>query len=436
MSDNNPDTGSVPSQEPLPAGWLSVSTGRLPLPVDVLDSRMRRQGRTSGGKRLALPAGQYLVIAHFPSGDTAARPVLVNSGQETALDLTEEQAEVVKGATQRPSPAPPSGRAYSFPGAPAGEVVGPRESAAATPRAEGAPWEVRFLSAGIVGPPAAVQPPGFAVEGLRGSTLVLRFTASAPAVCLAQFRVAEVPPPAGAPDAGGILLALPVATPGASCRVFLSSDADGPTVRVHLEDELAEAAASFLHTHRAQEAHDLVQADLTRTLEKQELAQELAPSIFDRFEQDPVGAILAAHVLLLLNGRPRRRSRDPSAWLDDLVRSFPWLPDASVLQAEILARDGRREDAVGSMLEAVERGLPILTDSLTALVDRLGAYVESRWISRLTSERRKRARKAFTSLRDIGAAVDFSSVFLTLLGDTCVSELSSASQWQPVLPVE
>jgi hypothetical protein len=98
-----------------------------------------------------------------------------------------------------------------------------------------------------------------------------------------------------------------------------------------------------------------------------------AESLLWNKRQDPASAAVAGYFLLLA-GNPE--SLSPAHWMQNLTDWAPWLPDGPVILACYLLGDVKERDektARSLFLEAVARGIPLLTRGLRMLFDGLNA---------------------------------------------------------------
>lgn len=86
-------------------------------------------------------------------------------------------------------------------------------------------------------------------------------------------------------------------------------------------------------------------------------------------ERRPMGATLGAYVLLQAAG-----PQAVAEFTETLPERFPWLPDARVLRAEVLARQGRHADAVSELMTLRALGPPIFSSGLSYALNRMRQY--------------------------------------------------------------
>jgi hypothetical protein len=85
--------------------------------------------------------------------------------------------------------------------------------------------------------------------------------------------------------------------------------------------------------------------------------------------ESPVGAAIGAYALLRAGDIERLHE-----WTTNLCNGFPWLPDGVVILAEHLARIGKHQDALTTLMSLPERGLPFTSSGLTYALNRLRQY--------------------------------------------------------------
>lgn len=396
-------TATSSATEPVGAGpeggRLSILTGRIPLPVLVFDSNMQLRARTiGGGEPILLPEGLYYLIVTQLAGGTITRAISIRTGDNLTL-------EFLSGETEAPQPdSAPRGwqQPIPFQSAPVDES---QTDATAIPAA----WQVRFLSLGVLTTPPSIQPPHVTVLERRGDTTEIQIAPAAPEVTFAQFQH---------PYASPLIIALPITAGSAPCRLLASLAQSELRVALRLENELAEAAAAFLRSARIEDAVDLMRSRSAREL------------LFER-RDDPLGAILGANVLLRMNPRP---DADLTRWLEQVAAGFDWIPDTYALLGDIHSRYLQPELAFECYMRALERGLPIFTDSFSRLVSGMRRLTRPDARRQMGEERPTRAVAMFEELRAIGVDVDFSSVYLTLTSDANATRSAAATGWLPFPP--
>ncbi|MER9687917.1 MULTISPECIES: DNA/RNA non-specific endonuclease [unclassified Mesorhizobium] len=206
-------------------------------------------------------------------------------------------------------------------------------------------------------------------------------------------------------------IALPVSTEH-GCLVEISrlaaplnptSDVDVISIDVHLDS----AAANSLLRYRAMGELRQVETSLGdgQTLTAHHLLSE-------KFE-DPVAAVVGGYTLLRFN----KLDRLPDSWTKNLSNRFEWLPDGAVVRGEHLARLGRHDEALDAFLLLSGRGLPMFTEGLGYVMDRLDLYLRT-LESSLSRDALQRARGLTALLRKF---CEYSSNNRQLLSYTGVS---------------
>jgi len=91
--------------------------------------------------------------------------------------------------------------------------------------------------------------------------------------------------------------------------------------------------------------------------------------LYDK-KRDPIAASVGAYTLLRFGKLEYLHD-----WTDNLKNWFLWLPDGVAIRGEHLARLGRHNEALDTFLELSSRGLPIFSDGITYVQDRLQYYI-------------------------------------------------------------
>jgi phosphatidylserine/phosphatidylglycerophosphate/cardiolipin synthase-like enzyme len=129
------------------------------------------------------------------------------------------------------------------------------------------------------------------------------------------------------------------------------------------------------------------------TLEARSISREIlaqAEALMWEKNESPLSAVVAAYVLLRMNDSdPQQRDR-MDQWTARLQQQAQWLPDATAIRIEFLARTGRDEDAIALLLSIGRFGCPWFRSGLSYLVERLRMYVGM-------NASRVRTRKALSS---------------------------------------
>ncbi len=99
-------------------------------------------------------------------------------------------------------------------------------------------------------------------------------------------------------------------------------------------------------------------------------AWQTADQMLPLKDQDPVGAVSCAYVLLKL-----RRLEQHRGWMDNLVTSFPHMADAAIVSAAFLLQDEFPDESLirDRIKQALENGLPVFTLGATLLVETMAA---------------------------------------------------------------
>jgi hypothetical protein len=129
---------------------------------------------------------------------------------------------------------------------------------------------------------------------------------------------------------------------------------------------------------------------------------------------NPNGAAVGFYYLLQCGAYDRMHD-----WPNNFANWFPWLPDASIIHAMQMLSDPNRKDldhATARILQAADAGLPVYSSGLRYLYWNLCACA--------TDEKRRipaRVKTAYSRIREIATAADWSQVRTTVYGADPVS---------------
>lgn len=183
------------------------------------------------------------------------------------------------------------------------------------------------------------------------------------------------------------------------CKVLVTNVADGRyTLDAHLQN--AEADMMLRYSTRG-----FIRA--TEALGEELTAEKLLQGKFS----DPIAAAVGAYALLRFNKIDLLHD-----WTENLHNSFTWLPDGSVLLGEHLARLGRHKEALDAFLETRQRGIPVFSDGLSYLIDRLNTYLNIGNDDFISRDQKNIATGMMTLLQRISAFTDFREPFTTYTG--------------------
>jgi hypothetical protein len=185
------------------------------------------------------------------------------------------------------------------------------------------------------------------------------------------------------------------------CRLVLSrTSKDSLALDVELEHKDAELLLCYY------ENSDFEQAEI--------LLKKLGGDLIERNlrsdRQDPIAACVGMYVALRLG-----QLGPIGDWNQFLCEKFSWLPDGLVLRAEYLAREGHLDRAVDLLMKLPERGMPLFSDGLTFVLERLYTYAS---IQRSAREKAKgwQLPDWFGPLQKFSTFVDYTKPLLTFTG--------------------
>ncbi|HVZ33861.1 MAG TPA: hypothetical protein VG963_15650, partial [Polyangiaceae bacterium] len=159
--------------------------------------------------------------------------------------------------------------------------------------------------------------------------------------------------PTSAPERGPSELNLVIHTPTREEEHGASSEQrnNPKTTIMRIGDPMFDGLVGFLFAGETKAVHETAVASERRLREKLE---------------DPLGAALAAYILLRL--RDLERLHD---WTANLSNWFPWLPDGHLAFAWHRVLQGRFQDALEPVRKAVAAGPPIFSEGMRILGDLL-----------------------------------------------------------------
>jgi hypothetical protein len=137
-----------------------------------------------------------------------------------------------------------------------------------------------------------------------------------------------------------------------------AAESDPLAIDIRLENKNADLLLRYL-------GNNLMQEVMQSAGSVGILAQDLLGSKFE----SPIGAAVGAYALLRFGQLDRLHD-----WTQNLYNSFEWLPDGVVILAEHLARIGKHQEALATLIRLSDRGLPFFLTGLTYAVNRLRQY--------------------------------------------------------------
>lgn len=136
------------------------------------------------------------------------------------------------------------------------------------------------------------------------------------------------------------------------------------------------------------------------------LAQTLLAEKF----KSPIGAAIGAYILLRTGNIDQLHD-----WTTNLYRHFRWMPDGVVVLAEHLARVGKHEQALTTLMELPKRGLPFASSGLTYALNRLRQYAAVS-PKKLSVQDRPTLNKLISALSPYANFADVACPILTFTG--------------------
>ena len=387
------------------SGRIHVTTGRLALPVEIRDRRMRLVHRGlsdpgSGEWSTTLRPGIYMVSARLPGGRQVAETVEIRAGDDHTVDLAPTRTAVAPWARNTRSSRFQHALAHLSLDTSLKDRWLDQASLFPHPGEVWPDWGFRFLR--LEGLSKAVPDqsprPRQISWSLPASSLTLTIAAPPRAVVFAQItRSAEVP----------LNVALPTSGNG-ECLLTTESWTGLLDVNALPARDPAGRAAQFLAAGEEEQAAVLISGQEAESLLRAKIA-------------DPIGAAVGGYVLLRLHELERTHD-----WTDNLAAWFEWLPDGAVIAGEKAAMLGDHLRALAYFLQAGQRGLPIFTDGFSILVSRLRQYQTNTHIrAQLTEEQVADAHALSARLEEWSPFVDFSALTLTFRGASITQPIES-----------
>ncbi len=185
-----------------------------------------------------------------------------------------------------------------------------------------------------------------------------------------------------------------------SCLLILMRHPNGLySIDVHLEHLEADALLGYLQRGFLEQATVLITSPSLNFKQ-----------LLDGESNDPIAATILAYALLRLGDFEQL-----DEWAEKLKTKFEWLPDALAIWGEYLARMGNHEQALTLFLDLPSRGLPIFSDGLSYVIDRLRLYTSLKK-SHFEQSRLSRAKNILERLQRLATFTDFRMPILTFTG--------------------
>lgn len=354
----------------------------ISLPVEVRKSRnLVLVTRALSTESVTLDPGDYFATAQLPAGQELLGSFTVVDGEDATIDLLLDREDA--------APTPSEQMPLYFLGAQSVAATPPVTARRAGP--ERSPGILRLFGGNALRASLRVEPVEELLQPVSTLTPSVSVFTCRPGLDL-LLQVLQSSAPARN-------MVLPV-SPERGCQVIVSTGPDGVLrVDVRFENPAADALFQFARRSLWDQA---LPASSSLTMQADLLLAEKGG--------DPVAATLGAYVLLRfadldgLGGSTRR-----------LHDGFEWLPDGIPILAEHLAREGKHEDALRTLLKLPSRGLPVFTAGLTYAINRLRSYVDESdpWQTNADS---LSAVRVLEQLQRLARYVDFHAPLLTFTG--------------------
>jgi hypothetical protein len=306
------------------------------LPVEVRDvSKLMLAARGISDGRVQVPAGSYLVSAVLPNGQQASvnDVVVLQPGDDKQVHLSLTDLD--------------------FP---------------ATLQTTATVWDSVKDTVKGISPRATSYFTGHTAMILRGKWLAAKIDPSAaPVVTRARTAQSRIEVGSGDGDTWleitggnrGCLFAVPVDEGRSTTAEWdLESDTGKLNLKFDFNDGELNSFFDFVRNNQTMEARSVGQSIIAQSEQ----------FMMDK-KRSPLRAILGAYVLLRAN-----ELENMDLWTRNIVRFFPWLPDALPVRVEYLARNGEHVDAFKLLLEAPNWGTPWFRSGLSYLEKRAKIY--------------------------------------------------------------
>jgi hypothetical protein len=305
------------------------------LPIEVRDATMTLVYEATARDSIKLEPGNYLITARLPGGQTLNK----------LIDLKGEQA-VCDLIPATPIPLPSSLESWQFI-----EDMHPNR------------WRRPTARSGATGPAPGTRPParlrmfrGNALDGtVQETTESLKFVKRANGVVRLSLMPSDTPRflqvlHIGQPP---VVIAVPTSV-NAGCTVVIYRQATRYWVELYPQNYEAGVLFRYRQNNLAQQ-----QAAVAETLLRRKM-------------DDAIAAAVGGYTLLRFGDLTLLHD-----WTENLCGRFPTLPDGALIYGEHLARLGKHAEAVKTFARIPARGLPIFSDGIRLLFERMKLYADS-----------------------------------------------------------
>jgi len=373
-----------------PFGSTRLAGVGVPVQIRTPELQLVKTVMSSDG--VTLNPGRYIVTARLPAGHEITRMIDAGDADQTidlrldtraAQPLEAEETPTYISQQRRPNPVR--------------RAAWPRKSAK---RSMTRGFEDYVLSAEPVGAPAVPQgvlrcftgnplagpleefpPPSNVLE--KASDVVEYRIKNVNAVCFTQSVQPDLPP---------VNIALPISQQR-GCILLVHRQPDRYWIEVHLENPEANLLLGYQQNREMQE--------------EAVTAERLLQGKLD----DPVAAMVGAYSLLRFGELDRLHN-----WSQHLMDWMRWIPDGAAIRGEHLARLGRHQEALEAFLAVPARGIPMFSDGISFLVDRLRLYTSSRTATQFHPDHVAAAKELHAKITDFSSYVDFEKILTTFTG--------------------
>jgi len=377
------------SEGPQEKGQLTIRVpglGNRPVPMSIWDKSLRLLGQAKTETQLSLDTGDYFMRVTMPDGTDEISAVQVTPGTV--------QEHVMAWQPQRPTAAYQSEQA---------RVLKKRFVVVGGEPEYG--YFIRFLTFSGGQWKTAPVAPDYEVRDCSLISGAVTSTLLVYARQLGTTYFMELRKAGGQPET----IAAPIATNEfpLPCQYLVVDDGDSVHVTgTPISRDSGPIVYEYMNNDALQEVTEVMRN-----------AEEL---LADK-ERNPIEAALGGYALLRIGDLEMLHD-----WPKHLEEWFPWLPDGAIIAGEFEARQRRYIDAITSLVEAVNRGLPVFTEGYSTLMSRLRQY--RIYGEKLLGEKARdvnlnnQISAAWERIQKWSLAVDYSALLLTLKGVSLVGE--------------
>ncbi len=390
----------------------NLDAAQTPVTTEILDGDLEVHRRlvVRKSEQTDLEAGTYLVRATLPSGGVLSSAVTISPGQAEAQVTLKMHAtpheylswQSFLGGYRGPTPG---GAPIKSPGA--GSVHTPLDEPVWMRMWRLQSWRGGADHGGFL----YASQSAWQVEPLDTWSALPKFDASTP-----EMFVVDLRPPSsslairclqvGGPDIPWRSICLPPSRDDLQVMLRPSSAggelSGGLVVKVVTTDAETEALSHYALTGDFNASEGLADSVMRQ-----------AEDLFREKMIYPYGAMIGAYHLLMAGKLDRLHK-----WANNFANGVDWLPDSAVIHAWQLLYSGVEADrglARERLLQAAQRGLPVMRKGMRLLVDGLNIYAD---MARANNQPDEAVEAALSYVRRYASALDWNQRLTTFYGET------------------